>query len=1254
MVVSIRWYWYAIVLDSVPATTENVAGLREAVRASIGRGCLRSLEKLVQPSFSVASRHPLNVEKLHEQLLGVTPLPLDEDGRFVVFLNLQRSRKAVQQLSLQQRERKKLLADLAEDPSTPTGRNALWRVVLALYQRNTAFPSFLGIEGGYPAHYCEDFCRFRHAIGLADAVHMAMFNLGITVGFPSPRYVRLSGTGEFQRRRFRGRLRFKGGAPYVLLNRFETVERRRKLLCHYLSCLPARLPEKSYIKIIKESMVDAFCVSAEQERPRISIIRIPLFPEKTQERLDRLFSSNRKGRIRFYKNIMESKSLCAEVGDDMIREAYENHRKSLCRDLSSQTPVPEAMLRELFEYGVKVGRWVQGRYDPYTTRLPNSRATVEKNRASGGARRALESQREAVTGPLFLRHLDGATRMEPFVIGLFGDPGCGKTTAIQRIVGALHRCLFPDVDRERLVYSRSCSTEHWDGYRGQPIVVLDDLGHNLSDRTDIVEFEQLVSVNRYVLPMAALEEKGRTFTSPVILTTSNLQFCSPLRGANRDDCVIEDDRAFWRRFHLPVYVYPVDNRTRYSEMEYISPDTATRHAARRVEDVLMNPQRLAVGGLPSFYRNYRVDSGSENSVPIRFVRTFEECADLNNRILDAFRVHSDYHVNELSPVWRQDLACLHLNVRQSPTYPFFDVNVERRKFARDASDITVSQCFPKCPPFHPPVVEAVAIPEPLKVRMITKAEADTKCLQPFQRVLFDYLKSQPQFALTHGVSWSNEEEFSDKLKWIERIELQIQGILARSQKGDLWLSGDYASATDEFPLSVTNALVEGILSEISHEPTRQWVRYEVSPHRIRYPGGIVDTQTSGQLMGSLISFPLLCFLNDFIISRSGFAPGSYLINGDDVVARGSSESIRTWREDAPKVGLSLSIGKNFIDPQFCCVNSQLFWEGHVQHTGKVSCSTRYGKTLSRCYCEMQYYYGDGEEIRREFTRRNIHPLRNTPRSLHVPVDLGGLALSFSPDPDWDRQLAKKVYIVDFLRPFSKSFSVPGYPDLRALEVPVGFFTEDELELGGGESTENREAELFRSLDTNPIDSDSRELSNAEFRKEAEKIEKDQETRHPYFQVLNRDFRLFPPLGMLRTKTVYVLKGKVGYVKQRIRSLALRSLVRWIDHREADPETEFHELSWESEESEEGLDPLFSDSFPMSFDHVEPTEYLELLHLPIRVEHLGRGLDPVPLFNDIQQLLLDSLSEDRAHDPPGLVSSSPGGLSTVPEEDSSTL
>jgi hypothetical protein len=326
-------------------------------------------------------------------------------------------------------------------------------------------------------------------------------------------------------------------------------------------------------------------------------------------------------------------------------------------------------------------------------------------------------------------------------------------------------------------------------------------------------------------------------------------------------------------------------------------------------------------------------------------------------------------------------------------------------------------------------VKAQALPEPLKVRMITVAESDTKVLQPFQMALWRYLSTQSQFCLTNGVK--ELENFEDEtLPWIYRIEEVIKRIYQRGDLLDepLWLSGDYTAATDNFPMWVTEALVEGILSEIKHEPTRRWVRWEISPHEMRYPKGVTGIQTSGQLMGSLLSFPLLCFLNDFVMKESGFDPLSYLVNGDDVVAFSQIEEINQWKELAPRVGLSLSIGKNFIDPDFCTVNSQLFFRGEVKHTGKVNCQTRVGQTIGYTFQEAQFYWGVTPEIKENFLIRNWTELRKTPRSLHFSTQHGGLGIIDTHHGlKIDAGLHKRVYLYDCLYRFSKVHPVEGAP-----------------------------------------------------------------------------------------------------------------------------------------------------------------------------------------------------------------------------------
>lgn len=1107
----------------------------QAVRACNDRGCFRSLEsvffsKEVRPK---GSRQNLDVEKFFESLLSSHIHRRNEQDFVLSPANLA---VEIQKCSLQQRERKKLLSLLRKFSSL--NQKQIGTIISMLNTRNVPLSRIYGIEFlGSRAHYSEDIARFRHCIGLSDAVHLSSKNLGVKVSYPAPCLKQV----ERRKRIFHPFSRTVSLGNYLLMKevfiRGETKNSRFRLILHYLRCFPKGLEEKQLVKLIKTSLIDAFCVQAEQERPTGEVI--PLFPVMTQRKLDKRFQHDRKGRIRFYKNLLESKSLCAPVGEDMIREAYVKHKASLCRPQEETLVVPEEFLQKLYRRGTEVGKFVKRIYNPYKTILPNGRATVENPVHKGGARKALEGHREVTRGPRYLNMLEDATRPEPFVIGLFGPPGSGKTTTVQSLVSSLTAGFFSHIKGEAS-YSRSCSSKFWDGYEGQPIVILDDFGQNLCDRSDLVEFEQLVSVNRFQLEMANLEEKGRVFNSPIIIVTSNMSYGSRIKDSSAGPVVVED-MAVWRRFHLPLLV----QKGQQGETTYST----------------YNSRLLMESKKTSWMKNHRTGSTSQNSGwnegRTILLQEFQDSFILNelrfHEIISAsfsrFREHTDFHENELSPSWRQTITCQSLDVRQSKLLPFYEVESTPVSFARTQQDVSVSQLFPRFPPYHAPVVEAIALPEPLKVRMITKAEADTKCLQPLQKALFQFLRSEPQFALTHGVTWNKDDEtFSEKLEWIHRIEGEIQKIKLRSGEKDLWLSGDYTAATDNFPMSVTNALIEGILSQIDHEPTKAWVRYEVSPHRIRYPNMESGLQTSGQLMGSLLSFPLLCLLNDFIVSESGFEQGKYLINGDDVVASGPLSVIHTWRRNAPTVGLSLSLGKNFIDPQFCTVNSQLFWEGSVMHTGKVSCQTRYGKTLSRCYSESQFYYGNSEELRREFIRRNLLELRRTPRSMDVPCSHGGLALDFSRREDVDLNLAKKVYLKDYLSRFSRSVSVPGYEHIRGLLVPTGFLSDEELQLGGGEDLSLSSYELLSSIDTEITESTQRELSHSDLQKFFSRLD---EGKGSHWERLKQiPLSHYPELGLMRGRMVYLQKGKVGFLKERVIRLALDLLLEKVRDKES--------------------------------------------------------------------------------------------------------
>nr|UJQ92840.1 MAG: putative RNA-dependent RNA polymerase [Narnaviridae sp.] len=926
-------------------------------------------------------------------------------------------------LSMSQKERKKFLSDCRHFGSI-TEPKALQ--VLKKLLKSYPKESIIGYQKYGLRFQCfREYTRVKHILGLSDAIDQAMSNFGMTISFPTFKTAKLIDM-RFPPKKCRVFAKVQTD-PYPQIDfRFmrrslRTRARRFDLLLHFLRVFPKQLAEKEYVKIIKLSLAGTFSQETGQELPTGFLEKgIPLFPEITKKKLDHVLGglSRKDKRVQFYFNILQSKSLCSPVGEDMIAEAYSKHERSLCREQEDTIPKDDYLYQKLYEYGKDVGKNLQ--YDPFSTKFPNSMASIENNRLSGGNRQSLKMSGTLRT---FSKHpllglSENEVRLEPFVIGLFGTPGCGKTTLVNRIISELRYSLCPEMAREDFVYSRSCSTNHWDGYSNQPVVVLDDFGQNLETRNDISEFMTLISLNDYVLPMAELSEKGKKFNSPIVIVTSNMGYGSQRVTNSCSGDVIEDPLALWRRFDLPLYL----DCDKQSCWEYDF-DFMTREALTTYE----KKHQMKSNGMKT--ANWPL-SGRLGSSAFPFPRIPRERRDVPGLILSGVKSKFDFHRYTFHDSWTQKISSKNISFEKFREGPIWDPVI---------SDVSDESCypnarrvyldFPSYPPPHSPIVKAQALPEPLKVRMITVAEADTKVLQPLQMALWRYLFTKPQFCLTNGVKELENFE-GETLPWIYRIEQVIRRIQERGEILDepFWLSGDYTAATDSFPMWVTEALVEGILSEIDHEPTKRWVRWEVSPHEIRYPGDRTGVQTSGQLMGSLLSFPLLCFLNDFVMQESGFDPLSYLINGDDVVARSEMDNINRWRKLSPKVGLELSVGKNFIDRDFCTVNSQLFFRGDVRHTGKVSCQTRVGQTIGYTFQEAQFYWGCTPEIKENFLTRNWTELKKTPRSLHFSTDHGGLGLRDTADGlRLDVSLHKRVYLYDCLYRFSQVHRVEGAP-----------------------------------------------------------------------------------------------------------------------------------------------------------------------------------------------------------------------------------
>ncbi|AVM87408.1 polyprotein [symapivirus A1] len=127
-------------------------------------------------------------------------------------------------------------------------------------------------------------------------------------------------------------------------------------------------------------------------------------------------------------------------------------------------------------------------------------------------------------------------RPQPIVVYLCGAPGTGKSIAASVLAPALARALGSDPRTG--VYTKPCSSDYWDGYTGQDVVVIDDLGQDPSG-ADYMNFLQLCSPTPVRLNMAGVEEKGRLFTSRIIIVTTNFENANP--------AAFRDASAFLRR-----------------------------------------------------------------------------------------------------------------------------------------------------------------------------------------------------------------------------------------------------------------------------------------------------------------------------------------------------------------------------------------------------------------------------------------------------------------------------------------------------------------------------------------------------------------------------------------------------------------------------------------------------------------------------------------------------------------------------------
>ena len=219
--------------------------------------------------------------------------------------------------------------------------------------------------------------------------------------------------------------------------------------------------------------------------------------------------------------------------------------------------------------------------------------------------------------------------------------------------------------------------------------------------------------------------------------------------------------------------------------------------------------------------------------------------------------------------------------------------------------------------------------EPLKMRIISKGPAyEYYQMKPLQQAMHSALREMPCFRLLGRPMCPTD--------LIDLVPHRLDG-------DERWHSVDYSAATDGLSSEYGMRILDRILTRIDNLD-RIRAGKVLGPHDLYYPqfaGGKWTTQSflrgeqrNGQLMGGILSFPVLCLANlgVYLAVRQTCSSepigcdtlGKVLVNGDDMLYVGSQEEWDTHKTVGKAVGLEMSPGKAYVHSSFANANSTCF------------------------------------------------------------------------------------------------------------------------------------------------------------------------------------------------------------------------------------------------------------------------------------------------------------------------------------------
>jgi len=234
-----------------------------------------------------------------------------------------------------------------------------------------------------------------------------------------------------------------------------------------------------------------------------------------------------------------------------------------------------------------------------------------------------------------------------------------------------------------------------------------------------------------------------------------------------------------------------------------------------------------------------------------------------------------------------------------------------------------------------PETKLVGLAEALKVRVISKGPAfHYFVLKPLQKFLWSNMKEHKMFRFI-GKTVSAED---------------VQDIIGKKLSEDeYFLSVDYSDATNQIRSWASEIVISELCTVLKLDEFERKLFFESMTNHIMYPPelskkdrlgldleGLGDAplpQQNGQLMGSIVSFPILCLINATILRwTQELAYGQVMklnncnctVNGDDGLLKTTKLGKEIWEKLSPYMGLKPSLGKVFFSKNFLDINSTNF------------------------------------------------------------------------------------------------------------------------------------------------------------------------------------------------------------------------------------------------------------------------------------------------------------------------------------------